>query len=192
MNDWVPLLQTLMWVGLAMYVAYRFSDQLQAFLSTIHDRVASGSSLKAGPVELGASDFDALEKVAISDPSQAQHEDDWSKERNAIYHHNHGLFLAHIIEPPAVPDDNYDIFIYLVRHKSEVFDDIEYAEFFLGSHWGNKVFKEDSANSLMGVTTSAPGPFLCTCRIRLKDGTEVRTSRYIDFEMARVFESNGH
>lgn len=192
MSAWVPLFQTLVWIGLIFFLVYRFANQLQSLFDAIRERVAAGSSFKAGPVELGSADFDSLERVTPTDPAEAEHQEDWSAERNGIYRTNHGLFLAHIIEPPAKPGSDYDIFIYLVRHKSEVLDDIEYAEFFLGSHWGNKVFKEEPDNVLMGITTSAPGPFLCTCRVKLKNGEEVRLSRYIDFEMARVLEPNGH
>lgn len=192
MNAWVPLFESVVWIGLILYLIYRFTPQLQSLFDAIQVRVTDGSSFKAGPVELGSADFESLEKVAPTDPVDADQEDDWTMERNGIYRDNYGFFLAHIVEPPAASGENYDIFIYLVRHKSEVFDDVEYAEFFLGSHWGNKVYKEESINALMGITTSAPGPFLCTCRIMMKDGTEVRTNRYIDFEMVRVLESNGH
>ncbi len=192
MDAWVPLFESAIWAGLSLYLIYRFTPQLQSLFGAIQERVAAGSSFKAGPVELGSVDFDSLEKVDPSDPVEAVQEDDWTRERNGIYRNNYGLFLAHIVEPPATPGHDYDIFIYLVRHKSEVFDDVEYAEFFLGSHWGNKVYKEQPDNVLMGITTSAAGPFLCTCRVLMKDGTEVRMNRYIDFEMVRVLESKGH
>ena len=166
MEAWIPLLESLVWIGLILYLISRFAIQLQSLFEAIRERVAAGSSFKAGPVELGSANFDSLEKISQSDPLLAETREDWSEERNGIYRENHGLFLAHIVEPPEKPDEDYDIFIYLVRHKSETFDDIEYAEFFLGSHWGNKVFKEKPGNMLMGVTTSAPGPFLCTCRVK--------------------------
>jgi len=40
---------------------------------------------------------------------------------------------------------------------------------------------------LIGVRTSAYGPFLCTCRVTFIDGHVAFHSRYIDFEMGKVF-----
>lgn len=186
MKDWVPLLQTIAWIGLIVYGAKKFSTQLQGLFKAIQTRIQSGSSFKAGPVELGE-DLKSLEKIPRSDSAALSHEDDWSKERDGLYANNNGIFLAHVIEPSDKTGQLFDIFIYLVRHKSKLLEDIEYAEFFLGSYWGNKVYKETLKNGLIGISTSAYGPFLCTCRVKMKNGKEIRLNRYIDFEMGRVF-----
>lgn len=189
MEHWVPLAQSLVWISLILYLVRKFSSQLEALGEAIRNRIASGSSFKAGPVELGA-DFNALEKVEPAGPdSSPKEETEWSKERDSIYSENSGIFLAHIIEPSSEKGQDYDIFIYLVRHKFDFFDDIEYAEFFLGSYWGNHVYKEVPKNGLIGLSTSAYGPFLCTCRVKMKNGKTVHLNRYIDFEMGRVFEA---
>jgi len=78
--------------------------------------------------------------------------------------------------------------VYLIRHKSNNFEDVSYAEFFFGHYWGNEVFREEPRDGLIGVSTSAYGPFLCTCRVAFKDGHSADLNRYIDFEMGRVFE----
>ncbi|MCU7918903.1 MAG: hypothetical protein KZQ99_08450 [Candidatus Thiodiazotropha sp. (ex Dulcina madagascariensis)] len=190
MKDWIPLLQTLAWIGLIIYGARKFSAQLEGLFGAIQKRVSSGSLFKVGPVELGE-DLKALEKVNPSAAPKAAQEVDWSKERNGIYQENCGIFLAHVIEPSEEKGQIYDIFIYLVRHKSEFFDDLEYAEFFLGEYWGNKVYRETQKNGMIGITTSAYGPFLCTCRVKMRNGKEIRLNRYIDFEMGRVFREHG-
>jgi len=64
---------------------------------------------------------------------------------------------------------------------------VKFAEFFFGRYWGNEVFKETAKDGLVGVETSAYGPFLCTCRVHFQDGHISSLSRYIDFEMGRVF-----
>ena len=46
-----------------------------------------------------------------------------------------GIFLAHIIKPSTKKGQLYDVFIYLLRHKSDDFSDVKYAEFFLGPYW---------------------------------------------------------
>lgn len=190
MKEWVPLFQTIAWIGLIVLSARKFSAQLESLFEAVRVRIRSGSSFKAGPVELGE-DLRALEKVNPSASIGGPKESDWVKERDSIYQSNNGIFLAHVIEPSTKKGQIYDIFIFLVRHKSEFFNDVEYAEFFLGSYWGNKIFRETQKNGMIGITTSAYGPLLCTCRVKLKDGKEIRLNRYIDFEMGRAFKDNG-
>jgi len=188
LKDWVPLFQTLSWIGLIAFMVFKFASKLESLLEIVLNRVKSGSSLKAGPVELGE-DLRSLDKVSANSSDAPVSEDGWSAERDGIYQSNNGLFLAHVIEPSKKHGQEYDIFIYLVRHRGSDFSDIEYAEFFFGSYWGNRVFKESLKNNLLGVSTSAYGPFLCTCHVKMKNGNEVRLNRYIDFEMSRVFEN---
>lgn len=94
--------------------------------------------------------------------------------------------FVHALEPSGERGQEYDIFIYLIRHKSENYGDLESAEFFLGHYWGNRIFVGEWIGRFVGVQTSAYGPFLCTCRLTFKDGESVTLSRYIDFEMAPV------
>ncbi|MBI5674056.1 MAG: hypothetical protein HZC50_12650 [Nitrospirae bacterium] len=189
MKEWLSLVETLAWVGLVGYVLYRFGTYIEGLLEAFRSRIESGSPIKAGPFELGQ-DLMSLEKVAPSQaPSSTPAPDDWSKERDGIYEANSGLFLAHVIEPSSDQGQVYDIFIFLVRHKADLKADVEYAEFFLGAHWGNRVFREMPKDGLLGISTSAYGPFLCVCRVKMKDGRVIRLHRYIDFEMGRVFDA---
>ncbi len=187
MAAWVPLLQTLAWVALIIAGAKRFDVQIQTLVDAIQRRIISGSSVKAGPFELGE-DVKALERVEQAHSPSPPTQDDWSKERDGIYQANSGLFIAHVIEPSAEAGQLYDIFIYLVRHKSTMLDDIESAEFFFGAYWNNQVFRETKKNGLIGISTTAYGPFLCTCRVKMRSGQIIRLHRYIDFEMGRVFQ----
>lgn len=186
MKDWVPLLQSLAWIGLIVYAITKFSIHIESLFEAIKTRVQTGSSLKAGPIELGE-DLKALEKVSASSTASPEPEGDWSKERNDIYGNNERLFMAHVIEPTKKRGQLFDIFIFLVRHKSKDMSDVEYAEFFLGKYWGNKVFRGVEKDGMIGISTSAYGPFLCICRVKMKDGRMIKLHRYIDFEMDRVF-----
>lgn len=85
----------------------------------------------------------------------------------------------------------FEVFIYLVKHKTSGLSDIDHADFFFGHMWGNKVYSEKIKNGLIGVSTSAYGPFLCTCRVHMKNGDVVRVNRYIDFEMGKAIEGAG-
>lgn len=110
-------------------------------------------------------------------------EDDWTTERNGIYENSRGYFIAHVLEPSRKEGQEYDVFIYLIRHKSKEYSDIEKAEFFFGHYWGNKIYVGSNAGGFIGVRTSAYGPFLALCKITFKDSSTVTINKYIDFEM---------
>lgn len=103
--------------------------------------------------------------------------------RVEIYQQNRGFFIAHVLEPSKREGQEYDIFIYLLRHKSNEYSDVEKAEFFFGHYWHNKIYVGSRVGDLIGVKTSAYGPFLALCRITFRDGTSAILNKYIDFEM---------
>jgi hypothetical protein len=53
MIQFVPLLQTVLWVGLIVWLIFRYNKQVEAILTAIQGRITRGSSVKAGPFELG-------------------------------------------------------------------------------------------------------------------------------------------
>jgi hypothetical protein len=111
----------------------------------------------------------------------------WSEDRKNIYLNNREIFLTHVIRPSKKKGQVYDVFIYLIRHKSDDFSDVQYTEFFLGPYWNNKVFGAfEDTKGFIGISTSAYGTFLCTCRVTFQDGHKAELSRYIDFESARM------
>ncbi len=65
MNDWdsilkavapyVPLIQTMVWVFLLVFAFIVFRRQISILAQTVNERIKSGSPVKAGPFELGAS-----------------------------------------------------------------------------------------------------------------------------------------
>lgn len=114
---------------------------------------------------------------------------DRAAERSAIYKQCRGLFVTHVLYPSNDTTQEFDIFIYLIRHKSNDFDDIAEVDFFFGHYWGNRVFKATKIRGLFGVRTSAYGPFLCTCRVLMKDGTTLSLNTHIDFEMGRALSA---
>lgn len=112
--------------------------------------------------------------------------DEWNTRRNDIYTGHRNVFLTHIIRPSSRPGQTFDVFIYLIRHKSEDLSDIRVVEFFLGPYWENKVFPAVKQNGFIGISTSAYGTFLCVCRVTFTDGAHLYLERYIDFEMQRT------
>jgi hypothetical protein len=113
----------------------------------------------------------------------------WTDTRRTIFLRNHAFFLVHVLEPSKTPHQKFDVFVFVVRHEglihNEVVDlskEIDYAEFFLGSAWGNRVFKMKPKDGRIGFSTSAYGPFLIICHVVFTDGDEVILDRYVDFE----------
>lgn len=117
----------------------------------------------------------------------------WTDERAKEYQRTSNLFLVHVCKPSARPGQRYDVTIFLMRHvpgpepnQTEGFEDVEKAEFYFGEGWGHQVFTAYNAGSFVGVSTSAWGMFLATCRVTFKGAnkTPVILHRYVDFEMA--------
>jgi hypothetical protein len=194
LSEYVPLFQTLLWIVLIGVTMKMFYRECRGLLEAVRKRVERGSSLKAGPVELGE-DLRELENIdtnqnALSSLSEAtvSETNSWENRRNQVYEKSRDIFITHVISPSEMPGQKYDIFIYLIKHRSTDFSDVSYADFYFGKHWGNRVFREEAHNGLIGVRTSAFGAFLCICRVTFKDGSTIELSRYIDFEMSRLFE----
>ena len=120
---------------------------------------------------------DSTEEIDLEHPTGRE------IERNRIYAETRGVFLAHLLERSQENERDYNIFIYLVRHKIDGFADIVDTEFFFGRFWGNKIYKGTVSGNKIGVKTTAYGPFLCTCRIAFTDGEKITIHRYIDLEM---------
>lgn len=112
--------------------------------------------------------------------------DEWNARRNDVYNEHRRLFLTHILRPSKKPGQQFDVFIYLIRHKSTDFSDVRVAEFFLGPYWENRVFAAVEQDGFIGISTAAYGTFLCLCRVTFSDGSHIFLERYIDFESHRT------
>lgn len=189
LKDFVPFFQSCVWIIFIIISCLVFRKQCKVLFNILLERLKHGSSFKAGPIEIG----EELKQLEYANQNNKSVVKSGSKgkereiHRKQIYERNRKLFLSHVIYPSTKPNQKYDIFIYLIRHKSDNFDDIDKAEFFFGHMWGNRVFVEKLKKGIIGISTSAYAPFLCTCCIRFKDGSEIMLERYIDFEMSRLF-----
>jgi hypothetical protein len=124
-------------------------------------------------------------------PSEIKTRKEWSDFRNEVYEKCRYTFLAHTIKRSKMEGQKFDISIYLLRHKLHdldyyILDDVDQTEFFLGSSWGDRVFHVQNEGGLIGISISAYGPLLCTCKVTFKDGQQILLNRYIDFEMESV------
>jgi hypothetical protein len=121
---------------------------------------------------------------------------EWTDVRVEVYREHRNVFLAHTIRPSQKLGQLYDIAIYLIPHHSNDpryrrtnLSDIIEAEFFLGAYFDNKVFRVKNQGGFIGITTSAYGPFLCSCKVSFADGEHLMLNRYIDFEMGAILRS---
>jgi hypothetical protein len=157
-------------------------DQLATkVVADVGRHIAMQSAAKVGPgISVQNIGIESLRGPVTETP------DEWNARRNAIYADHRNLFLTHVIRPSSKPGQAFDVFIYLIRHKSDDFSDIRVAEFFLGPYWENKVFPAVESNGFIGISTSAYGTFLCICQVTFKDGAHLYLERYIDFESQRT------
>lgn len=150
-----------------------------------HVAMQQAERVPAGP-PVEPIDMESLQVVSESELAPAGSTDVWNLRRQVVYDKSRGVFLTHVIRPSTKPGQTFDVFIYLIRHRSEDLSDVHHAEFFLGRYWGNRVFEVSPRSGFVGVATSAYGTFLCVCRVTFTDGTQVDLDRYIDFEMQRT------
>jgi len=54
MSAWIPLIQTVLWISLIVWLVSRYNTQVVAILNSILGRIDKGSSIKAGPFEIGS------------------------------------------------------------------------------------------------------------------------------------------
>jgi len=194
LEGFVPFFQSLTWAFLIVIGIRIFRVRFDELLKAIIYRVEMGSSVKAGVFELGElEDLERVEPSTSTDKSLANQNfadvEVRAKQRQEIYSNRRNLFIAHLLTPSKLPEQKYDIYMYLIRHPDEKLpsnlSDVVSAEFYFGKYWGNRVFEATRVGSRIGVATSAYGSFLCTCRVRFEDGYEIILDKYIDFEMAQ-------
>lgn len=214
LKDYVPLFQTLLWVGLTAAAVAIFYKQIRNLLTSLYTRIERGSSFEVGPLKVGA-EVRELPKVAPASPGSPEKREvgpegpasaasegrpdslveRLRRHREGVKEKNKYYYLAHVLEPSKDPGQKYDVFIYLIKPYKDGFSGpgdfskIERADFFLGRYWGDKVFTRSNEGGLIGLRTSAYGPFLCSCMLTFKDGTTALLDRFVDFEMGKVFES---
>jgi hypothetical protein len=169
---------------LKRHICQKFGGQDQLATKVVADvgrHIAMQAATRVGPgIPVQNVGVDSLRGPVTETP------DDWHARRNSIYADRRGVFLTHIIRPSSKHGQTFDVFIYLIRHKSDDLSDIRVAEFFLGPYWENKVFPAVERNGFIGISTSAFGTFLCLCRVTFIDGSHLYLDRYIDFEMQRT------
>ena len=114
----------------------RLTLALGELLTKIEDEVKIEA--KRGELQKSFRNIAANNEPETNSPQTIE---DWSNTRNGVYNKSKRICLVHKLWPSKIEGQDYDIYIYLIGHKDRMLDDIEYAEFFLGKYWKNKVFK---------------------------------------------------
>ena len=101
-------------------------DQLATkVVADVGRHIAMQSAPKVGPgIPVKNIGIDSLRGGVSETPGE------WNERRNRVYSDHHNLFLTHLIRPSSKPGQVFDVFIYLIRHKSEDLTDVRVAEFF--------------------------------------------------------------
>ena len=205
-KDYVPLFQTIIWVLFIVFGFSIFHKQLKEILGGVHQRitgVAGGGTFKAS-VGFASIEFsEAVRNLPTTDQATSVKGNalvsQWIEKRKQICENNRCIFLAHVFTPAKTSDQQFNFFIFLISDSgiitphvtSSPLEDINYAEFFLGHAWGNRIFTVQNEGNLIGLSVSAYGTFLVVCRVVFKDGSETIIDSYIDFEMVKQVAKDG-
>jgi len=204
-KDYVPLVQTLLWVSLIFFAVLIFYQPLCELLRRFSERMHEGGAVEVGigsaSIKLPEFVHD-LKKVEpeptdkrLTDVEERKSIPSWTKIRKEIIDRNREVFLAHLSKPSKNQERNgkkwFDVYIFLARHHEVANAEIDYAEFFLGKSWGDQIYRVENKGGdikSIGISTSAYGTTLAICRVVFKDGYEAVIDRYIDFEMCTITE----
>ena len=197
-TEFVALVGHVAWpvtvLGLCLFVRQQLTEILAALARRVADGrsnlsiTKSGIEIKAIPAELEGLPEARQHQSATLQPQVTQ----WQHSRSAEYARTSGYMLTHVYRRSSQPNQEFDIFIFLVRHEKGTaeppqreFTEVEKAEFFFGESWGNEVFVAQNTGGAIGVRTHAWGTFLATCRVTFKDKNVPATilHRYVDFSM---------
>ena len=129
-----------------------------------------------------------LQQKALAVTSSPVSAEERARHRRALREAHKDIYLVHTLRPSPGREGWYDILIYLVAHKQAKLAEVSYAEFFLGGAWNYRIFRADNQEGFIGISISAYGPVLCTCRVVFNNQEATLMERYIDFEMTSLFE----
>lgn len=201
-SDWVPLLQTLAWVGLIAAILIGGRANWGAILQAFERRISQGDDMTLkGPLGLSAElkrEAKGLPRFEPGEPDKAPKSkgstaDDLTALREQMGADQRGIHLVHVVAPSDQPGQEYDALAYLYgwgRNRFKLPDDLSdvaHAEFFLGPLFTpDRVTVKNEGARRIGFTTTIHAPALCLCKITFADGHVAVVSRYLDFESGEI------
>jgi hypothetical protein len=191
---------SLAWPLLVVGVLIVFRSRLAEIVGVAIRKLESSSELKIGGIELKGVVISQSGEVIVGRDTdfeilQAAKAD--IDHRHAVYKKCRNLMLVHTIRPKAPTEfiDGFRVFdvsIFLHPHGNYGrLNDVRSVTYFLGDKWGDSRYGEkyvvSSANEQFALTVGMYGSFLCVADVAFHDGGAVRLERYIDVEMAPVY-----
>jgi len=179
-------LPSVLWFALAVILLVILRKDLRQILTEFAWRIRSGAALKIASVELGSvvvvpgGEVSQREKEIGVRPDATQVRE---RERTAYRDRARDVMLVHRLYKSREAGQVYDVIVYVVPHREASLVGVSRVEYFLGWHWGNKIFPSSDRSRGFAIATAAYGPMLCTAEIFFNDGTSVILHRYVDFEM---------
>ncbi|MCS7001136.1 MAG: hypothetical protein NZ481_09725 [Candidatus Kapabacteria bacterium] len=186
--SFLSILPSLLWFILAIVLLFVFRGAIRQLTSAIIWRVKSGAQVKIASFEIGESYVSPAPTISRGKLIDILEDEDQQRyrERGQYYIPNRDLFLVHKLAPSEIPNQLYDILIYLIPHKNATLACVQKVEYYFGPHWDNKIFVSTDRASGFAISTSAYGPFVCTAKLHFTDGNSTMIWRYIDFEMGPI------
>lgn len=199
MTDYVPLIQTTLWVFLIAGILFVWRKHWSGILGGVRDRIDRGDPVKFGIGFLSAelkSESEGSPRLEPKDQlarAAAPTDSTLETRRQKIGKDQRGVHLVHVATPSAEPGQAYDLFVYLaaglhrdVNGLPVDLSDVQTAEFHVGPKFTPSGVVVSNHGDKIGFATSAYGPVLCVCRVTFSDGHEVILQRYLDFESAEL------
>jgi hypothetical protein len=196
----VSAMGTLAWPGIVVAILVLARAQLGGLIKEATQKFKSSSELKIGMIEIKGAVVTSYGEVIRGDGAGIKFIPATEADvelRRATYARQRKLMLVHTLRP-AEPEkwiSGYrvlDVSIFLHPHRNfGHLNDVCSVSYFLRDKWGGEKygskFKVTSANDQFALTVRAYGSFLCVAEIEFHDGETVQVDRYIDAEMAPVY-----
>ena len=194
-NFW-SFLSSLAWPALIGGGAYVARLQIKEVFEALMVRLRSGAGLKIASVEFGPTPFADPNGARLGPPDthnslqrfEEVYVDEGARdeEREAVYAQAQRLFVVHRLRRSAQSRYQFDITIYIIAHKEGSTLGVKWVDYYFGKFWKKQVFRVASRYNGFAISTSAYGPFLCTAKVQMEDGSSLALSRYVDFETGGI------
>jgi len=205
------------WVFLAALLVWLLWSETRALVTALAHRLRSGGEFEFGPLKLKG--LPPLKGVSITSARRAaedllyRRDDDpppeetsasiqTAEERRQIYESQAYFNLVHKIRPSKLEGQRFEVSVYIRPHIAYGNDepkwrsrlnDVDSVSYYFGEMFGEgeygSIYTVDNSERDFAIRVDAYGPMLCIAFVRLRNGTEVQLTRYLDFECADLYDA---
>jgi hypothetical protein len=193
--DWVPLLQTLSWVGLIGLVLGLNRRRLGNLLDEVIKRVREGSSFQAGPVSLGEAprdiksgrvEFATAEGAAgvTVSPSAEAFFDDIAAHMDGVDADRQDVYLVHSATRLDDQTDDgkywYTVRIWVEADSEDLLDDCRRVTYRMHPTFQDPIIATQRRNREFELWLRVWGEFSVFAYLEFEEGPPALLSRYLD------------